>query len=74
MIGGARLDLLAALPVHRHFLAPLLSGAWARRAELRLVDALYVEVAHQLSASLITTAQRLARVTPLTHPILPDAS
>jgi predicted nucleic acid-binding protein len=43
--------LLAALRVHRHFMPPLLSGAWARRAELRLVDAFYVELAHQLQCA-----------------------
>jgi predicted nucleic acid-binding protein len=68
----ARLDLLASLPVQRHLLPPLVAGAWARRADLRLVDALYVELAHQLGAPLITTDQRLARATPLAQPIVPD--
>lgn len=69
----ARLDLLGRLPVQRQLLPPLLPGAWARRAELRLVDALYVELAHQLDAPLITTDQLLARATPLAEPIVPDA-
>jgi predicted nucleic acid-binding protein len=69
----ARLDLLASLPVQRRLLPPLLSGAWARRADLRLVDALYVELAHQLGAPLITTDRRLARATPLADPIIPGS-
>jgi predicted nucleic acid-binding protein len=66
-----RLDLLSSMPVQRQLLPPLLPGAWARRVDLRLVDALYVELAHQLSAPLITTDQRLARATPLADPIVP---
>lgn len=64
-----RLALLASMPVHRHLLPPLLPGAWARRADLRLVDALYVELAAQLQAPLVTTDQRLARTTPLAEAI-----
>lgn len=60
-----RVALLASAPVRRHLLPPLLAGAWARRAGLRLVDALYVELAHQLDAPLITTDHGLARATPL---------
>jgi predicted nucleic acid-binding protein len=66
-----RLDLLASMPVQRQLLAPLLLGAWARRLDLRLLDALYVELARQLDAPLITTDQRLARATPLADPIVP---
>jgi len=58
-----RLALLASMPVRRHLLPPLLQGAWAHRADLRLVDALYVELAAQLEAPLVTTDQRLARAT-----------
>lgn len=60
----ARLALLASMPVQHRLLPSLLPGAWARRADLRLVDALYVELADQLDAPLITTDQRLARATP----------
>ena len=66
-----RLELLTSMPVRRHLLPPLLAGAWARRAELRLVDALYVELARQLKAPLITTDRRLARATPLAEVISP---
>jgi predicted nucleic acid-binding protein len=61
----ARLSLLASMPVQRELLPSLLPGAWARRADLRLVDALYVELASRLDAPLVTTDQRLARATPL---------
>ncbi|HMA47520.1 MAG TPA: hypothetical protein VKP11_10020 [Frankiaceae bacterium] len=40
-----------------------------RRADLRLVDALYVELAARLHARLVTTDQRLARATPLAEVI-----
>lgn len=64
-----RLTLLASMPVRRQLLPPLLAGAWARRADLRLVDALYVELAAQLQAPLVTTDQRLARATPLAEAV-----
>lgn len=57
----AALDRLAALPVHRHSAHELVSGAWARRGNLRLVDALYVELAHRLRLTLLTTDNRLDR-------------
>jgi len=66
---SSRLDALAAAPVARHELKPLLAGAWRRRHRLRLVDALYVELADILGASLVTTDDRLARtagIAPIT--------
>jgi predicted nucleic acid-binding protein len=58
----AALNELVEAPIHRHPLATLLSGAWARRETQRLVDALYVELAVSLgSAPLLTTDARLAR-------------
>jgi predicted nucleic acid-binding protein len=60
---------LEDVPVARHPLPGLLLGAWRRRESLRLVDALYVELAAQLDISLITTDRRLARVTPLAEVI-----
>lgn len=66
-----RLALLTSMPVRRQLLPPLLPGAWARRADLCLVDALNVELAAQLKAPLITTDQRLARATPLAEAITP---
>ena len=58
----AALDELSAAPIHRHPLAGLLSGAWGRRENQRLVDALYTELAASLdSLPLLTTDARLAR-------------
>jgi predicted nucleic acid-binding protein len=58
----AALAELATAPIHRHPLGELLSGAWTRRENQRLVDALYVELAASLTASrLLTTDARLAR-------------
>ena len=51
----ARVALTAQAPFHRHLLAPLLEGAWARRHYVRLVDALYIELAEQVDATVITT-------------------
>ena len=53
------LDSLLNAPVIRHPLAGLLLGAWERRANLRLADALYIELAESLSLKLVTTDQRL---------------
>ncbi len=56
-----RLELFAEAPLERRPLAPLLAGAWERRHNLRLVDALYVELAAQLEdAPLITTDSGMA--------------
>ncbi|MDQ6774972.1 MAG: PIN domain-containing protein [Actinomycetota bacterium] len=58
---SAGLKELASAPLRRHLLAGLLNGAWKARERLRLVDALYVELAGSLSATLVTTDSRLAR-------------
>ncbi|MEU1547393.1 type II toxin-antitoxin system VapC family toxin [Nocardia sp. NPDC005745] len=55
------LSRLARAPLTRHPLMNLTKGAWARRAAIRLTDALYVELAEQLDMPLITTDGRLAR-------------
>jgi hypothetical protein len=47
------LDRVLDAPVVRHPFAGLLLGAWERRANLRLADALYVELAESLSLSLL---------------------
>ena len=52
---------LNSAPIRRHLLAGLLTGAWAARDKLRLVDALYVELAEKIGATLLTTDARLAR-------------
>ena len=50
--------------VQRHPVGPLLAGAWSRRGELRLVDALYVELAERLDAPIISTDDRLVAAAP----------
>ncbi|MDQ2845763.1 MAG: type II toxin-antitoxin system VapC family toxin [Actinomycetota bacterium] len=40
-----KLGALATAPIHRHPANELMLGAWARRHQLRLADALYVELA-----------------------------
>jgi len=50
---------LAAAPIQRHPVSGLLIGAWARRHQLRLADALYVELAMTGGLPLITTDRRL---------------
>ncbi|ORV11048.1 ribonuclease [Mycobacterium celatum] len=58
----AGLTRLTQFPVQRHGLDTLVLGAWARRADIRLLDALYVELATQLRVSLLTVDRKLARV------------
>lgn len=55
-----RIERTSAAPIQRHHLAPLLQGAWLRRHKLRLVDALYVELATTIDAIIITTDSGLA--------------
>lgn len=70
----AALKELAAAPIRRHALANLLSAAWATREQLRLVDALYVELARSLgSIALLTTDERLANQCELAESIRADA-
>ena len=60
-----RLDRFVTVPLHRHALAPLLPGAWRRRHRLRVVDALYVELAAELGdVALVTTDGGLAYAWP----------
>ncbi|HET7385876.1 MAG TPA: type II toxin-antitoxin system VapC family toxin [Nocardioidaceae bacterium] len=58
---GGGLRRLRTLPLTRHLLGHLVAGAWRRRDSHQLADALYVELAEQLDAPLLTTDLRLAR-------------
>lgn len=53
------------LPITEMPVADLLVGAWARRDNIQLADALDVELAAQLDTVVVTTDRRLARATPL---------
>ena len=55
----SELQSLAAAPIQRHDVSALLIGTWARRHQLRLVDALYVQLAVSLDHPLVTTDRRL---------------
>jgi predicted nucleic acid-binding protein len=65
-----RLALLRSMPLTRHLLPGLLTGAWNRRAGIGMAGALYVELATQLQVPLVTTDRRLANTTPLVEAIL----
>jgi predicted nucleic acid-binding protein len=58
---SSALNELSVAPIVRHQLAGLLAGAWSVRQQIRLVDALYVELSSSLGANLVTTDARLAR-------------
>jgi predicted nucleic acid-binding protein len=55
-----RVALTAQAPFQRHMLAPLLAGAWALHHNVRLVDALYIELSNQMDATIITTDSGMA--------------
>lgn len=59
------LRLLTRMRIIEHPVSALLLSAWARRDQLRLADALYVELAAQLDTVVVTTDRRLARATSL---------
>lgn len=62
---SAALERVTVMPVTRHSLNGLTTGAWERRGDLRLVDALYVELAAQLDTRVLTTDSELARASDL---------
>ena len=53
------LEFLVTAPIHMHDLSQLVLDAWQKRHQLRLVDALYVQLAINLNCPLITTDARL---------------
>lgn len=71
---GRLLVTLRGAPIERHPVAPTLTGAWGRRARLRLADALYVELASTLDVTLITTDARLARAVRRAELVGPSTS
>jgi len=61
---------LAAAPIQRHPVAGPPLGAWARHHQLRLADALYVELAVSRDLPLITADGRLHPV-PVAKVVVP---
>lgn len=63
-IDASRADLalrrLLDSPAQRAQVKPLVSAAWAHRHNLTLADALYVVLARELHAPLVTTDRRMA--------------
>jgi predicted nucleic acid-binding protein len=59
-----RLELLAAAPFEHHALGPLLAPAWRLRTRARLVDALYIALAQELSVPIVTLDRGLASSAP----------
>lgn len=56
---ASALGSLVAAPIRRHAVSLLLIGAWTRRHQLRLVDAVYVQLAVLRDLPLVTTDRRL---------------
>jgi predicted nucleic acid-binding protein len=55
-------DSVAAAPIERHGVAELLAGAWCRRDDLPWWSVLYVELAHRLGLTLVTTDPAVAGI------------
>lgn len=55
----SQLNRLVVAPIQRHPVTDLLLGTWTRRHQLRLVDALYVQLAVSRDLPLVTTDRRL---------------
>jgi predicted nucleic acid-binding protein len=68
-----RLELLAAAPFERHAIAPLLAPAWRLRTRARLVDALYIALAQELSVLIVTLDRGLASAAPRAELLVPEA-
>lgn len=69
-VARSALSQVARAPIDRYAIAPLLDGAWALRDNIALRDALYVELAGRLGASLLTIDGRLASAPGLVVPVI----
>lgn len=73
-ITGARADKaftdLREAPLRRAQVLPLMSSAWNRRGHLTVADALYVALAEELDATLVTSDVRLGSSPGLTVSVL----
>ena len=65
-------DRLAASPIHRVQVRPLLADAWAKRHNITIADAIYVALAEHIGATLVTGDIKLANtpnlLVPTIHP------
>jgi predicted nucleic acid-binding protein len=59
-LATSRVDSLRNAPIERHLLTELVNGAWGRRNNLRVVDAIYAELSEQIEAILVTTDAKMA--------------
>ncbi len=66
-----RIRVVAGSPFVRQPLSFLLAGAWSRRDNYRLADALYVELAEDLRSPLLTADRSLARAFDLAEYVGP---
>ncbi len=64
------IDRLLRLPLRRVQLRELFRPAWEKRHNITFADALYVALAEQLDASLLTGDHKLAASPTLTVPVL----
>lgn len=58
------LTQLVAAPYIRHDTAPLVMGAWRRHGNMRVADALYVELGARLGVPVVTTDAGMAAAAP----------
>ena len=65
-----RNDTWLAAPLRRAQVAPLLPGAWARRGHLTIADAVYVVLAENLGATLVTSDTKLGNSPGITVNVL----
>lgn len=63
------LEQTALAAFERHLIAPLMAGAWLRRSNLRLTDALYVELGAQIGAPVVSTDRGIAAASSIVEPI-----
>ena len=63
-------ERLSSATVHRAQVRPLLTLAWQRRGHLTIADGIYVVLAEQISATLVTADLRLSRSPGLVVPTI----
>ena len=63
-------ERLSSATVHRAQVRPLLTLAWQRRRHLTIADGLYIVLAEQISATLVTAELRLSRPPGLAVPTI----